>query len=174
MQQGVKIVHDCPAQPEATQAPPEHAWPPPQRTPQAPQLDVDPRAVSQPSPALALQSPKPVLQAMPQPDPTQRPVALGAPTQVVTVLAVPALLHRLSIVADTHEAVFGEHTVAAPHDPAEQLCPAAQAVGVYPRPSALQTCRAVGEAQLTSPGAQTHARQAPARQVVRDAQLFMA
>jgi len=116
---------------------------------------------------LPLQSAKPVLQAMPQPDPVQRPVALGASRQVVVVLLVPSALHTLSVVAEAHEAVPGVQTVATRHVPEAQLCPAGQAVAVYPSPSALHAWRALVEAQESSPGEQIHGVQAPARQVVR-------
>jgi hypothetical protein len=130
-------------------------------------LEVDPRAVSQPSAVLPLQSAKPVLQAMPQPDPAQRPVALGASRQVVVVLVVPSALHTLSIVGEAHEAVPGVQTVATRHVPEAHVWPAGQAVAVYPRPSALHVWRALVEAHESSPGEQIHAVQAPARQVVR-------
>jgi len=130
-------------------------------------LVVVPVGVSQPSEVLPLQSAKPVLQAMPQPDPVQRPVALGALRQVVVVLLVPSALHTLSIVAEAHEAIPGVQTVATRHVPEAQVCPAGQAVAVYPRPSALHAWRALAEAQESSPGEQIHGVQAPARQVVR-------
>ena len=126
----MKKPHDAPAHPPATQAPPEHTWPPPHARPHTPQLEVDPRAVSQPSAVLPLQSAKPVLQAMPQPDPAQRPVALGASRQVVVVLLVPSALHTLSMVAEAHEAVPGVQTVATRHVPEAQVWPAGQAVAV--------------------------------------------
>lgn len=173
MQHGVTKVHTCPEQPPATHAPPRHTCVPPHRTPHAPQLVPDARLVSQPSAALPLQSPKPALQTVVHPEPTQRPEALGAFTQVVTVLAVPVELQMLSIVDETQVAVPGEHTVVAPHAPAEQLWPAGHAVGVYPRPSASQVCRVVGPAHEGSAGVQTHARHAPARQVVRAPQVVM-
>ncbi len=163
----MKIEHAAPAQPPATQAPPEHTWPAPQLIPQPPQLLVVPVGVSQPSAVLPLQSAKPVLQAMPQPDPVQRPVALAASRQVVVVLLVPSALHTLSVVAEAHEAVPGVQTVVTRHVPEAQVCPAGQAVAVYPRPSALHAWRALAEAQESSPGVQIHGVQAPARQVVR-------
>ena len=84
---------------------------------------------------------------MPQPDPVQRPEALGASRQVVVVLLVPSALHTLSMLDEAHEAVPGVQTVATRQVPAEQVWPAGHAVAVYPRPSALQMRRSVGEAQ---------------------------
>ncbi len=173
VQHGVKRLHDRPLHPPTTHAPPEQISPPPHRTLHPPQWAVDARLASQPSAVLPLQSPKPALQASVQPDPTHTPMALVEPTQVVVVLAVPPALQMLSIVDERQVAVPGEHTVVVEHAPAAQLWPAGHAVGVYPRPSALHTCRVMGPAHENSPGVQNHARHAPARQVVRAPQAVI-
>lgn len=154
-------------QPAATQAPPEHACPVAQRAPQTPQFATVLVGTSQPSEVLALQSAKPALQVMPQPDPAQRPVALAAPTQVVVVTLPPSALHRLRVVAEAHVAVPGVQIIAPLHTPPEHAWPAAQGVAVWPRPSALHTWRAVEVTHEASSGVHTHATQAPARQLWR-------
>ncbi len=76
---------------------------------------------------------------MVHPEPTQRPEACVASRHVDTVAMVPSALHTLRVFDDTHIAARGVHTVDPTQAPDTHVCPVAQAVGVWPSPSALHT-----------------------------------
>ncbi len=143
-----------------THEPALQVCPVPQRTPHAPQLAVVVRLASQPSEVAALQSPKPLLHAMPQLDPVQRPVALAAPAQVVVVVVRPSALHTLSVDVEVHDAAPGEQVgVGGRQMPPEHMVVVEQRNSVQAVPLASQARPMVALRHSAAGGVHTNARQ---------------
>lgn len=153
-----------------THAPDAHDIPAAQAWPQLPQLAASLAvATSHPSPAAPLQSARPASQVNPQVLAAHRGLAPGGvgqarpqPPQLLTSVATlashpspEARLQSPRPAAHVKPQAPPAHVAAAAPDGTGQLA------GVYPRPSGLHDCVAVGDAQVVLPGVQTQPVQRP-------------
>lgn len=137
-----------------------------QTLPQRPQLAVDVvSAISQPSAAIALQSPKPAVQVNEQAlsDPHRAIVAFTGAAQASERVARPSPVHTVrDAVPAGHVAVPGVHTQPE-HIVPLHVDSAGQVTVVKPLPSAVHTRTVRASVHIELPGTQARATQVPLR-----------